>query len=156
LDKKDINGTIIQIIENTERFLKIYLKEKHEISDFEPEIKYEIPMEALREAVVNAIAHRDYTISAPIRILIFTDRIEVHSPGRLPNTVTIESMKVGGAHVLRNPHIYNMLAKFQMVTDLGSGVRRMIKLVKDHIGLDVELIANENEFMVKIPRKKYL
>lgn len=156
LDKKDMNGTIIQILEDTERFLKIYIKEKHKIRDFEPEVKYEIPMEALREAVVNAIAHRDYTISSPIRILIFTDRIEVHSPGRLPNTVTIESMKVGGAHVLRNPHIYNMLAKFKMVTDLGSGVRRMIKLVKDHSGLDIELIANENEFMVKIPRKKYL
>lgn len=155
-DKKDINGTIVQIIEDTERFLKIYMREKHEIRDFEPEVVYEIPMEALREAVVNAIAHRDYTISSPIRILIFTDRIEVRSPGRLPNTVTIESMKVGGAHVLRNPHIYNMLAKFRMVTDLGSGVRRMIKLVKDHSGLDVELIANENEFIVIIPRKKYL
>jgi ATP-dependent DNA helicase RecG len=146
----------MQIIEDAERFLKIYIKEKHEIRDFEPEVIYEIPMEALREAVVNAIAHRDYTISAPIRILIFTDKIEVHSPGRLPNTVTIESMKVGGAHVLRNPHIYNMLAKFKLVTDLGSGVRRMIKLVKDHSGLDVELIANENEFIVIIPRKKYL
>ncbi len=155
-DKKDMNGTIVQIIEDTERFLKIYMREKHEIRNFEPEVIYEIPMEALREAVVNAIAHRDYTISSPIRILIFTDRIEVHSPGRLPNTVTIESMKVGGAHVLRNPHIYNMLAKFQMVTDLGSGVRRMIKLVKDHSGLDVELIANENEFIVIIPRKKYV
>lgn len=155
-DKKDINGTIVQIIEDTERFLNIYLREKHEISDFEPEVVYEIPMEALREAVVNAIAHRDYTISSPIRILIFTDRIEVHSPGSLPNTVTIESIKVGGAHVLRNPHIYNMLAKFQMVTDLGSGVRRMIKLVKDHSGLDVELKANENEFIVIIPRKKYI
>jgi len=155
-DKKDMNGTIVQIIEDTERFLKIYMREKHEIRNFEPEVIYEIPMEALREAVVNAIAHRDYTISSPIRILIFTDRIEVHSPGRLPNTVTIESMKVGGAHVLRNPHIYNMLAKFQMVTYLGSGVRRMIKLVKDHSGLDVELIANENEFIVIIPRKKYV
>lgn len=155
-DKKDINGTIVQIIKDTERFLNIYLREKHEIRDFEPEVVYEIPMEALREAVVNAIAHRDYTISSPIRILIFTDRIEVHSPGSLPNTVTIESIKVGGAHVLRNPHIYNMLAKFQMVTDLGSGVRRMIKLVKDHSGLDVELKANENEFIVIFPRKKYI
>ncbi|MEW5767618.1 MAG: ATP-binding protein [bacterium] len=98
--------------------------------------------------------HRDYTINAPIRIIIFTDRIEIHSPGRLPNTVTIESMKVGGSHVLRNPHIYNMLAKIRMVTDLGSGVRRMIRLVKDYIGLDVELIANENELVVIIPRQR--
>jgi len=47
-----------------------------------------------------------------------------------------------------------MLTKFQMVTDLGSGVRRMIKLVKGHTGLDVELTDNNNEFVVKIPRKK--
>ena len=154
LDKKDVNGVISQIIGDTERFFKIYLREEHVIKDFEPETKFEIPIPALREAVVNALAHRDYTISAPIRILIFTDKIEIHSPGRLPNTVTIESMKAGGSHVLRNPHIYNMLTKFQMVTDLGSGVRRMIKLVKDFTGLDVELIANGNEFIVKIPRKK--
>jgi len=153
LDIKDVDGVIPQIIKDTERFFKIYLREKHVIKDFEPETKVEIPMPALREAVVNAIAHRDYTISGPIRILIFTDRIEIHSPGKLPNTVTVESMKAGD-HVLRNPHIYNMLTKFQMVTDLGSGVRRMIKLVKDYTGLDVELIANDNEFVVKIPRKK--
>jgi len=154
LDKKNLNGVIPQIIEDTERFFKIYLREEHIIKDFKPETKFELPMPALREAVVNALAHRDYTISAPIRILIFTDRIEIRSPGGLPNTVTIESMKAGGSHVLRNPHIYNMLIKFQMVTDLGSGVRRMIKLVKDYTGLDVELIANDNEFVVKIPRKE--
>ena len=154
LDKKDLNGVIPDIIRDTERFFKIYLREEHIIKDFEPETRFEIPMPALREAVVNAVAHRDYTISAPIKILIFTDRIEIHSPGTLPNTVTVESMKAGGSHVLRNPHIYNMLTKFQMVTDLGSGVRRMIKLVKGHTGLDVELIDNNNEFVVKIPRKK--
>jgi ATP-dependent DNA helicase RecG len=152
-DKKDINGVIPKMIKDTEQFFKIYLKEKHVIKDFEPETKFEIPMAALREAVVNAIAHRDYTISGPIRILIFTNRVEIRSPGKLPNTVTIDSIRVGGSHVLRNPHIYNMLAKFGFVTNLGSGVRRMIKLVKDYTGFDVELIANENEFIVIIPRK---
>jgi ATP-dependent DNA helicase RecG len=79
-----MNGTIVQIIEDTNDFLKIYMREKHEIRNFEPEVIYEIPMEALREAVVNAIAIVIITISSPKRILIFTDRIEVHSPGRLP------------------------------------------------------------------------
>lgn len=151
-DKKNIVGTIPQILEDTERFLKIYLKEKHKIKNFEPETKLELPLEALREAIVNAIAHRDYTISAPIRILIFVDRIEIHSPGKLPNTVTIESIKVGGSHVLRNPTIYNILAKMGMVTDLGSGVRRIINLVYEHIGKDVEFKETDSEFILIIPR----
>ncbi|MEW5767619.1 MAG: hypothetical protein AB1797_08350 [bacterium] len=56
LDKKDINDIIPKMIEDTERFFKIYLKEKHIIKDFEPETRFELPMSALREAVVNAIA----------------------------------------------------------------------------------------------------
>jgi len=62
-------------------------------------------------------------------------------------------MKVGGSHVLRNPTIYNMLLKMKMVTDAGSGVRRIIKLVKEHLNKDVDLISQENEFIVIIPRK---
>jgi len=79
--------------------------------------------------------------------------VEIHSPGRLPNTVTVESIKVGGSHVLRNPTIYNMLLKMKMVTDLGSGVRRIIKLVKEHLSEDVGFENTENEFVIKIPRK---
>ncbi len=152
-DKKEITGTISQILDDTERFLRIYLKEKHEIKGFEPETKFEIPLEALREAVFNAIAHRDYTINAPVRIIIFSDRIEVHSPGKLPNTVTIASIKVGGAHVLRNPSIYNILVKMGKVTDLGSGVRRIIKLIQEHIKKDVDFKETDGEFLLVIPRK---
>jgi len=152
-ETKNLTGKISDIIQNVESFFKLVLKNKHSIKDFQPEPEFEIPLTALREAVVNAIAHRDYTINAPIRVLIFTDRVEIHSPGKLPNTVTVESIKVGGSHVLRNPTIYNMLLKMKMVTDLGSGVRRIIKLVKQHLKKDVELISNESEFIVIIPRK---
>lgn len=155
-DKKEITGTILQILEDTERFLKIYLKEKHQIKDFEPEITFEIPFESMREAVFNAIAHRDYTINAPVRIIIFSDRIEVHSPGKLPNTVTIDSIKVGGSHVLRNPSIYNILVKMGKVTDLGSGVRRIIKLIQEHIKKDVDFKETDSEFILIIPKRNQL
>mgnify|MGYP001251286164 CR=1 FL=1 len=153
IEKQELKGTIPAMLSYVENFLKSNLRKLHEIKDFMPESDYEIPLTALREAVVNAIAHRDYTISAPIRILLFTDRIEIHSPGRLPNTVTIESMKVGGSHVLRNPTIYNLLIKMKMVTDLGSGVRRMIKLVREQTGKDIEFSTNESEFIITILRK---
>ncbi|MBI4648550.1 MAG: putative DNA binding domain-containing protein [Bacteroidia bacterium] len=152
-DKKEITGTIPQMLEDTEKFLKIYLKEKHEIKNFEPEIKFEIPFESMRESVLNAVAHRDYTINSPIRIIIFSDRIEVHSPGKLPNTVTIDSIKVGGSHILRNPTIYNLLVKMRMVTDLGSGVMRIIKLIQEHIKKEVDFKETDSEFILIIPRK---
>jgi len=151
-DRKEINSTISKMIADSESFLKMHLTQKHEIKDFEKEVKEEIPFTALREALVNAIAHRDYTINQAIRVLVYSDRVEIRSPGILPNTVTVDSMRVGGSHVLRNPTIYNMLLKFKMVTDLGSGVRRIIKLVKEHQGKDVLLVPTSSEFIVTIPR----
>lgn len=151
-DRKEISSTIPKMIADCESFLKIHLTQKHKIQGFEKETIEEIPLTALREAIVNAIAHRDYTINQAIRILIFSDRVEIHSPGILPNTVTVDSMKVGGSHVLRNPTIYNLLIKFKMVTDLGSGVRRIIRLVKEHNGKEVILTPTQTEFILTIPR----
>ncbi len=95
-DKKELTGKLPDMLEDVRKFLKLYLTEKHEIKGFEPETKVEIPEIALREAVVNAIAHRDYTINASIRVIVYEDRVEIRSPGKLPNTVTIDSMKVEG------------------------------------------------------------
>jgi len=57
-----------------------------------------------------------------------------------------------GSHVLRNPTIYNFLNKIGMVTDIGSGIPRMIKIMKERLNRDVDLLAADNEFMVTIPR----
>ncbi len=152
-DRKDIEGKIPEMIERVQNFLYLHLSTLHTIEGFQPERVLEIPEVALREAVVNAIAHRDYTIDAPIRIIVYSNRVEVRTPGRLPNTVTIESMKIGGSHVLRNPTIYNLLSKMGMVTDLGSGVRRMIRVVKDQLNKEVLLEEKENEFVVTLPRR---
>ena len=151
-DKKDMTGRIPSILEDTEKFINLYLKEEHIINGFEPEIRREISPAAIREAVVNAISHKDYTVSAPIRIIIFEDRLEIRTPGKLPNSVTIDSMKIGGSHILRNPTIYNLLYKMGMVTDLGSGVRRIITLVRAHSQKEVLLRETANEFILTIPR----
>lgn len=151
-DKKDLDGRILDILENALRYLKLYLREEHIIKGIESELYPELPEVVLREAVVNAIAHRDYTISASIRILIFEDRVEIRTPGKLPNTVTIDSMKMG-CHVLRNPTIYNLLYKTGMVTDTGSGIRRIIKLTKQSTGKEAGLEVTDSEFILTLPRK---
>ncbi|MBI4645030.1 MAG: putative DNA binding domain-containing protein [Bacteroidia bacterium] len=152
-DKKDIMGTIPRILEQTLAFVRLYLVQQHEIKSFEPEMKEEVPEFVLREAIVNAIAHRDYTISAPVRIIVFSDRVEIHSPGLLPNTVTIESMKTGGSHILRNPAIYNILLKMRMVTNMGSGIKRIVRTIKEYTGQEIQLAVTESEFVLTIPRK---
>lgn len=151
-DKKDLQGKIPDMLGDSLKFLKLYIKEEHKIKGFESELYPEIPEEVLREGIVNAVAHRDYTINASIRLFIFEDRIEIRTPGKLPNTVTIGSMKIAGCHVLRNPTIYNLLYKIGMVTDTGSGIYRMIKKIKEKLNKEIELNLTENEFILSIPR----
>jgi ATP-dependent DNA helicase RecG len=152
LDKKDLDGKIPDILDNSLKFLRLYLREEHRIQGFEPEVYPEIPESVLREGIVNAVAHRDYTINASIRLFIFDDRVEIRTPGKLPNTVTIESMKMAGSHVLRNPTLYNLLYKIGMVTDIGSEVYRMIKSIKKRLNKEIGLTVTETEFIVSIPR----
>ncbi|MBI4651313.1 hypothetical protein HY745_08540, partial [Candidatus Desantisbacteria bacterium] len=59
-----------------------------------------------------------------------------------------------GSHVLRNPTIYNLLIKMKMVTDMGSGVKRIIKTVKESLGKDVSFELTSSEFILTIPRKQ--
>ena len=150
-DRKDFTGKLADQFEGSMRFLKAHLRVRHDIKGMEPERSPELPEEALREAMVNALVHRDYTVRGPIRLLVFRDRIEVHSPGKPPNTVDVEAMKLG-THVPRNPIILSHLAKMGYVTSLGSGIPRMIKLVAAATGKEPEIAIRGFEVLVSIPR----
>lgn len=152
-DQKRIEGRLVEMLHSTMKFLDLYLVRAHRIQGLEPEVKPEFPLEALREGLVNAMAHRDYTVSAPIRVILYDDRIEFRTPGQLPNTVTIESLRFG-VHVLRNPTIYNMFLKIGLVTDAGSGIPRMIRLLREHTGYEPQFRMEGNEFVVIFPRSQ--
>ena len=89
----------------------------------------EIPVEAFSEIIANAIVHRNYYISSPIQLQLFENRLEVVSPGNLPNTITEENIKVG-VHIERNPTILSFLEKDPKFryTGRGSGIPRVIKI----------------------------
>jgi ATP-dependent DNA helicase RecG len=124
----------------------------HVIHGFEPEPRPKLPIETLREAIVNAVAHWDYTIRGPVRLFIFDDRLEVHTPGRPPNTVDEEAMRAG-VYIVRNPWIYSRLSDAGMVTRAGTGVRRIIRLVTETIGKDIGLTIHPFEVLLTLPRK---
>ncbi len=151
-EKKDIEGRLIDQIERTETILKDYLRSETKIEDFKKEEPvFEIPIESLREALINAVAHRNYQLPSQIRIFIFDNRIEIKSPGKLPNTVTIENIKLGFP-LHRNPLIVSLLAKEHRMTEIGTGIPRMIRLLKEHTGREPDFEEMDQEFIIRIWR----
>jgi ATP-dependent DNA helicase RecG len=150
-DRKDLRGRLLDVIHQTQQFLGLHLKTPHEIRGFKPEREPELPEEALREAIVNAVVHRDYTVQGPVRLFVLDDRVEVHTPGKAPNTVTEEAMRAG-VHVPRNPRILTRLSDAGLVTRAGTGVRRMSKLVREASGRDIGIDLRDYEVLVTLPR----
>ena len=123
---EDLKGTIPQLFELTMRYLKSSLHHLQKEQNFNSIGILEISETALIELVQNALIHRDYFKNAPVRVLIFDDRVEIISPGKLPNSLTIDDIKFGNP-VIRN----NQLAAFSShslpYSGLGSGIKRSIK-----------------------------
>ncbi|MBI3272738.1 MAG: putative DNA binding domain-containing protein [Planctomycetes bacterium] len=151
LDRQNLTGRLLDVIEGAGRFLSSHLRTPHRIQGFEPERKPELPEEALREAVVNAVAHRDYTVHGPVRLFIFDDRVEIRTPGKPPNTVTPDAMRAG-VHVPRNHRIYTRLANAGLVTEAGTGIGRMSLLVRQATGRDIGLEVRDAEVLLSLPR----
>ena len=87
---------------------------------------WDYPEEAVREALANALVHRDYTLTgATIELLIYSDRLEIVSPGSLPNTMTIERMKAGNRYS-RNQFLVDICRDYGIVEKMGMGVREKI------------------------------
>jgi ATP-dependent DNA helicase RecG len=111
--------------------------------------RWDYPLDAVREAVVNAVAHRDYTITVTdTELSIYSNRIELISPGRLPNTVTVEKMRAG-YRASRNELIKEILRDYRYVEATGLGVPRKIILgMHEHNGTDPDLIEADDRFIV--------
>ncbi|WP_298067561.1 ATP-binding protein, partial [uncultured Mailhella sp.] len=91
----------------------------------------EIPERVFEELLVNALVHRDYLVSAPIRIFIFDDRVEIVSPGTLPNNLTIANIKNGNSNI-RNPILVSYAAKGLLpYHGIGSGIQRALEAWPD-------------------------
>lgn len=104
-----------------------------------------LPLGALREIVANAVVHRDYNLSgSKILIDIFHDRVEVTSPGELPNSLTPAKVLSGGIIRSRNEKMANFLIAMGFVENRGRGIPRARKLMRDYNGTDLQ-IENDRE-----------
>lgn len=131
VNQRTIDGDLIMIIESLASFVKKEMKvfyKKKAITRYE---KTEYPIEAIEEAIINAVAHRDYSITgSSIRLFMFDNRLEIYSPGKLPNTVTLENIK--DRQFTRNQLIVKFLYDLKIIEKRGEGIRKMIRLIKEH------------------------
>jgi ATP-dependent DNA helicase RecG len=127
--RQDILGTLPDQIRRAEMFLVDHLRKDIQLGQTMARAEqFEYPLEAARELVVNAVAHRDYQINGDgIRLFIFNNRMEVTSPGRLPGPVTIDNIK--DERFSRNPAIVQVLSDMGFIERLGYGVDRVIDLM---------------------------
>jgi ATP-dependent DNA helicase RecG len=151
LDKRDFNEDVSSNIDNALNFLKQHIPVRFVISGSPQRTEVpEIPYDALREAMVNAVAHRDYfEKGANVLVEIFDDRIEITNPGGLVKGLKPEDF--GKKSILRNPNIANLLHRIGYIEKMGTGVNRMKALVAE-AGLPEVQFKFDTFFTVTFPR----
>jgi predicted HTH transcriptional regulator len=154
-DKEDIGGKLFEQQKKGVDFILRKLIRRQINKDFNAPGELEIPALAIKEAIANALVHRDYFINSSIFINIFEDRVEIASAGTLPNTLNIENIKLG-IHIERNPILSSFMAKFPDTgyTGRGSGIPRMLRLCQEkNVPLEFINDVDRQQFKVIFYRK---
>ena len=145
----DADGNAVHLYNYIISFLTRNLRKKQVEKDFNSQGELEVSTASLSEIVTNGILHRSYVIEAPLRVFIFDNRIEIHSPGLLPEGVSMESIK-HGASVPRNKLLFNHGINLLPYTGAGSGITRALKFTPD---IKFENDETLNEFIVTVERR---
>lgn len=125
-DSVDIFGRIESQFEQALAFILRNLRREQGNQGVNTEGVLEIPRIVFEELVANSIIHRDFFVSAPIRLFVFEDRVEIISPGHLPNNLTVDNIRSGNSNI-RNPILASYGTKVLPYRGLGSGIVRSLK-----------------------------
>lgn len=149
-DKEDpFDGNLMELYEKTLSFITRNLKKIQKEEGFNSPSVLEIPIETIEELLVNTLVHRDYFIHSSIKVFIFDNRIEIVSPGKLPNTLTIENIKAGTS-IPRNPILFSNVRYILPFVGVGSGIPRAFENSPD---LDLINDTDRELFIAIIKRK---
>ena len=129
--RQDISGTLVEQIRQAEAFVFSNMRREMKINGLAREDSTEYPLAVVREAIVNAVCHRDYSIRGEgIRVFMFSNRLEVYSPGRLPGHVTLSNLK--DERYSRNEAVVAVLSDMGYIERLGYGIDRMISTMSEN------------------------
>jgi ATP-dependent DNA helicase RecG len=127
ISKDTIKGTFAELYKQSLNFLKSNLSKKQIDKEFNSRAVLEIDERILTELIVNALVHRDYYINASIKIFMFHNRVEIISPGKLTNLLTVEKIK-NGISIHRNPILNSISKTILPYSGYGSGIKRILSI----------------------------
>ena len=142
LDRKEFTGDLFSIFEDCMVYLQTKLNTALIPHALGRDERLELPEGALREALVNAIVHRDYRSTANVQVHVFRDRLEIVTPGGLPAGMREEDL--GTKSVPRNPLLFGMFYRMGLVEQIGSGIRRIRQLCRDYEVAEPLIDVSEN------------
>jgi ATP-dependent DNA helicase RecG len=151
LDKKDFKASLVDNIDNALLFIQRHTKLRYKIEHLRREEIPDYPEVALREAIINAVCHRDYFDKrANVLIEVFSDRVVITNPGGLPSGLPPEEF--GTRSVARNPLIASLLHRIDYIEKIGTGINRIRQTVAEHGG--TELSLHYDDFFTVVFRAK--
>ncbi len=148
LDSQDFVGNLESQFQDGLAFITRNLHRSQQNHGVNAQGQLEVPQLVFEELLANALIHRDFFVSAPIRIFIFNDRVEIISPGHLPNNLTIENIKSGNSN-MRNPILASYATWVLPYRGLGTGVLRALK---EYPEIDFLDDRDGNKFCVTVRR----
>jgi ATP-dependent DNA helicase RecG len=153
VDRAELYGPLDRIIEEAARFVLRNMRVAGPIQGLYRDDTPEYPIVAVREAITNAVAHRDYSINGQkILLRMFDDRLEVESPGGLTGPVTLENL--GQKRFSRNPLLTRLMYELRLVEEMGTGIKRMRREMAELGSAPPQFNSESNSFTVVLPARQ--
>lgn len=152
-DHRVIKGDVFTQVDEAVDFIlsKIAVSVGMRLHSNQVPLLYEIPRPVIAEAIVNAIAHRDYQSTGSVQVMLFSDRVAISNPGGLPLELTLDKLRKDHASYPKNPHLAETLYQAGYIERFGTGTGEMIRLCKE-AGLAEPIFNLEEGFSVTILR----
>lgn len=152
-DRRELSGSLLEQLEEAFDYIDRYNRTRAEFSGLDRIDKRDYPPEAIREALLNAIVHRDYSFSGAALISIFEDRIEFVTIGGLVKGITLDDVKLG-VSVLRNQYLANIFYRLRLIEAYGTGILKIGECYDDYAVKPVIETTN-NAFKITLPNTNF-
>ena len=152
LDKKEYSGPLYEQIEEAYRFVLRHINRSAEINGLVRKEKYELPVGAVREMIINAQCHRNFMDASCIQVALFDDRLEITSPGMLYGGLTLQEA-LNGRSKIRNKAIAEVFSRMELIEGWGTGIRRIMKRAEEYELPTPEFMEIGDTFRVNLYRK---
>ncbi len=153
IDKREFTGPLYEQVEETYQFVLKHINLGAQIDGLVRKDIYELPVESIRESIVNAVTHRNYMENSCVQIAVFDDRVEITSPGMLYGDLSIETIKQGKSKI-RNKGVAEVFNRMKIIEEWGTGISRIIAGCRDYHLPDPEFLEFGDSFRVNIFKKQ--